>query len=133
MFLLESFKRRGRSITALDYYEATVTALPTVRDLFRQRMRWAGKAPHYRDKDIRRFGTLVLLSNLLSVACPPWLIGKWIYDTLLLRRRLRRNVRKDKNRQVLDFLWAKTLLLTVLYPWYAVISLVGGLLRTNKW
>ena len=133
MFLLESFKRRGRSITALDYYEATVTALPTVRDLFRQRMRWAGKAPHYRDKDIRRFGTLVLLSNLLSVACPPWLIGKWIYDTLLLRRRLRRNVRKDKNQQVLDFLWAKTLLLTVLYPWYAVISLVGGLLRTNKW
>ena len=133
MFLLESFKRRGRRIVALDHYEAAVTAQPTLGELFRQRMRWAGKAPHYRDRDIRLLGALVLLSNLLAVACPPWLIGKWIADTLLLRRRLRRNVREDNNQQVLRFLWAKTLLLTIVYPWYALICVIAGMFRSHKW
>lgn len=143
MFLLESFKRFGRRIIALDHYEANCTALPSLRQLLRQRMRWAGKAPHYRDRDIRLFGTLVLLSNLLSVACPPWLLGKWIFDTLLLQDRLRRSVqdkkkadsnnRIDPNQRVLKHLWLKTLLLTILYPWYALISLVGGFVHPNKW
>jgi len=75
----------------------------------------------------------VLLSNLLAVACPPWLIGKWITDTLLLRRRLRRNVSEDKHQQVLRFLWAKTLLLTIVYPWYALFCLIAGMLRSHRW
>ena len=133
MFLLESFKHRGRRIVALDHFEATCTALPTLRELIRQRMRWAGKAPHFRDKDIRMLGSLVLLSNLLAVACPPWLIGKWIVDTMLLRDRLRRSVREDKNKQVLRWLWVKTLLLTIVYPWYALFCLIAGMVRSGKW
>ena len=133
MFLLESFKHRGRRIVALDHFEATCTALPTLRELIRQRMRWAGKAPHFRDRDIRLLGSLVLLSNLLAVACPPWLIGKWIVDTLLLRRRLHRNVSQDNHPQVLRFLWAKTLLLTIVYPWYALFCLIAGMTRSHRW
>lgn len=133
MFLLESFKHRGRRIVTLDHFEATCTALPTLRELIHQRMRWAGKAPHFRDKDIRMLGTVVLLSNLLAVACPPWLIGKWIVDTMLLRDRLRRSVREDKNQQVLRLLWVKTLLLTILYPWYALFCVIAGMLRSGKW
>ena len=78
-------------------------------------------------------GSLVLLSNLLAVACPPWLIGKWIVDTMLLRDRLRRSVREDKNRQVLRWLWVKTLLLTIVYPWYALFCLIAGMVRSGKW
>ena len=133
MFLLESFKHRGRRIVALDHFEATCTALPTLRELIRQRMRWAGKAPHFHDRDIRLLGSLVLLSNLLAVACPPWLIGKWIVDTLLLRRRLHRNVSQDNHPQVLRFLWAKTLLLTIVYPWYALFCLIAGMARSHRW
>ena len=130
MFLLESFKNRGRRIVALDHYEASCTALPTVREFMHQRMRWAGKAPLYRDKDIRLFGLCVLFSNLLAVACPLWLIGKWITDTVLLRRRLRRYASDEP---VLKHLWIKTLFLTIVYPWYIIISLLGGLFRMNKW
>ena len=142
MLLLESFKRRGRRIIALDHYEATCTALPTLRETMRHRMCQTAKIVHYHDKDFRLFGTSVLLSNLLAVACPPWLIGKWVYDTLLLRNRLRRSTRDNKkadsnnridlNQRVLKKLWLKTLLLTVLYPWYVIVCLIGGFIHPNK-
>ena len=50
-----------------------------------------------------------------------------------LRRRLRRFVREDNNQQVLRFLWAKTLLLTVIYPWYALFCVIAGMFRSHKW
>jgi len=131
MFLLDSFKRRGRRIAALDFYEATVQTIPTLRLLFQQRMHVFAKVPHYSDKHFRRYGTLILLSNLLAVACPLWLIGKWIANTMLLQRRLRRNVQNDSNKTVLDYLWAKTLLLTILYPWYLIACIIGGFFNTR--
>ncbi len=72
MFLLESFKRRGLRIEVQDApeYTASVQAVPTWRAFFRQRMRWAGKAPHYTDRDIRRCGTRILLANIMQVLCP---------------------------------------------------------------
>lgn len=117
LFLLESFKHRGRRIVALDHYAATVQALPTLKELMRQRMRQSRRLSHYRDKDLRLLGAFILLSNLLAVACPPWLLGKWIVETCLIKHRL----------PAMRWLWAKTLLLTIVYPWYVLICLLVSL------
>lgn len=143
MFLLESMKRHGRTIAVVDDFAATCFAQPTLRQLLRQRMRWAGKMPFYRDRHIRLTGSLTLLSNLLVVILPPWLVIKWIADTLLLRNRLLRfadaprsadnTTPPDQNKQRIRHLWAKTLLLTLLYPWYMLICLIGGVTNKLRW
>lgn len=128
MFLLEDFKKQGRRIIALDDYEATCTAQPTLRALLRQRTRWAGKAPYYRDRDIRLVGSFVLLINMLVVIFPPLLLVKWVADTLFLRPRLLRT-----NKKGFRLLWLKTLFLTIIYPWYALFSVLVGVFRPQKW
>ncbi|MCQ2335361.1 MAG: glycosyltransferase, partial [Paludibacteraceae bacterium] len=82
MFMLEAMKRRGMRVVALDRpeYEAVCTAAPDLKSLLRQRMRWAGKAPHYVDHDIVRCMTLTALSNLMVIICPLWFIAKWLID-----------------------------------------------------
>jgi len=119
MFLLESFKRRGLTIAVADEpcYTATIQAIPTWRAFFRQRMRWAGKAPHFTDKDIRRCGTKVLLANLLQLFCPLVLFVKFPIEYRLIKKR-------DASVSLLD-----ALLLELLYPFYMAICLIGGLFR----
>ena len=117
MFLLESFKRRGRRIVMLEHYAASVQAQPTWRDVVGLRKKRAGELLHYRDRDFQLLCASVLVSNLLVVACPPWLVIKWIADTLLVRSRLPR----------MRHLWGKTLLMTVVYPWYVLAMLIAGL------
>ena len=117
MFLLESFKHRGRRVTAIDHYAVTVHALPTLREVVNRRKLRAGELLHYRDRDFRLLCASVLLSNLLVVACPPLLIIKWVVDTLMVRKRLPR----------LRLIWIKTLLLTVVYPWYVLAIMLAGL------
>ena len=51
-------------------YTAVVRPAPTWRAFLRQRMRWAGKAPHYTDPDILRCGALIVAANLLQLLCP---------------------------------------------------------------
>ena len=79
MFLLESFKRRGLTIDVLDSdrYTAVVHPQTTWKAFFRQRMRWAGKAPHYTDRDIIRCGALILAANILQLLCPPIILIKF--------------------------------------------------------
>ena len=119
MFLLESFKRRGLTIAVLDapQYTAIVQAVPTWRAFFRQRMRWAGKAPHFSDKDIRRCGMIVLLANVLQVLCPPVLLVKFPFEYHLIKKR-------DASVSLLD-----ALVLELLYPFYMAFCLIGGLFR----
>lgn len=117
MFLLESFKRRGRRIVMLEHYAASVQAQPTWRDVVGLRKKRAGELLHYRDRDFQLLCASVLVSNLLVVACPPWLVIKWIADTLLVRSRLPR----------MRHLLGKTLLMTVVYPWYVLAMLIAGL------
>lgn len=123
MFLLESFKRRGLRIEVADRpeYTATVTALPTWRALFRQRMRWAGKAPHYTDRDIRVCGALIVLSNLLQILFAGWLLVKFPIDYCLVKKR-------DPK---VSFLIV--LLLALFYPYYMLVCLIGGLLHPQRW
>ena len=119
MFLLESFKRRGLKIAVLDdsRFEAIVRPHTSWRAFFRQRMRWAGKAPKYTDKDILRCGAIVLGANLLQLICPLVLLVKFPIEYRMI-----------KKREPSVSIWT-ALLLEILYPFYILLSIVGGLLR----
>ncbi len=123
MFLLEAMKRRGMRITVIDEpdYTAVVRPVATWRALWRQRMRWAGKAPHYTDKDILRCGALVAAANIVQLLFPPVILIKFPIEYNLIKKREPRT------------LWYVALLLELLYPFYMLISLVGGLLRGKQW
>lgn len=121
MFLLESFKRRKLKIAVLDdsRYEAIVRPHTEWRAFLRQRMRWAGKAPKYTDKDILRCGAIVLGANLFQLVCPAILLLKFPIEYHLIKKR-------DKSISV----WI-ALLLEVLYPIYILYTLIGGLFRKS--
>ena len=119
MFLLESFKRRGLKLAVLDdpRFEAIVRPHTSWRAFFHQRMRWAGKAPKYKDTDILRCGAIVLGMNLLQLVCPLVLLVKFPIEYRLIRRR-------DKSVS-----FGTALLLEVVYPIYILYTLIGGLFR----
>ena len=122
MFLLESFKRRGLKVAVLDdpQFEAIVRPHTSWRAFLHQRMRWAGKAPKYTDKDIIRCGALVVLTNLLQLLCPLVLLFKFPIEYQLIKKR-------DASVSLFT-----ALLLEILYPFYTIISIVGGIFR-RKW
>jgi hypothetical protein len=122
MFLLESFKRRGLQIAVMDdpRYEAIVRPHTSWRAFFRQRMRWAGKAPKYTDKDILRCGTIVLAANILQLLFPIVMIMKFPIEYQLIKKR-------DTSASLFT-----ALVLEVCYPFYLLISLIGGMLR-RRW
>lgn len=117
MFLLESFKRRGWHVAVSDQpdSEAVVPPCPTWSSFWRQRMRWAGKAPYYTDSDIRRCGWIVVLANLLQAIFLPFLLVKFPFEYRLIKKR-------DPSVSL-----ACALLLALVYPWYLFVSLLGGL------
>ena len=119
MFLLESFKRRGLKIAVSESEELTAIVRPHTewRAFFRQRMRWAGKAPKYTDKDILLCGAIILMANLLQLVCPLILLIKFPFEYALIKKR-------DQSVSL-----SIAILLELLYPWYILISLIGGLFR----
>lgn len=123
MFLLEAAKRRGYKIGVIDKpaYTAIVRPQTSWRAFFRQRMRWAGKAPHYKDRDIRLCGALVVLANVLQVLYPKFFWAKFpIEYTLILKREPHTE-------------WYVALLLELVYPFYMLFSLLGILFRRRSW
>jgi cellulose synthase/poly-beta-1,6-N-acetylglucosamine synthase-like glycosyltransferase len=122
MFLLESFKRRGLKIAVLDdpRFEAIVRPHTSWRAFLHQRMRWAGKAPKYTDKDIIRCGALVVLTNLLQLLCPLVLLFKFPIEYQLIKKR-------DASVSLFT-----ALVLAVFYPFYLFTSLIGGVFR-RQW
>ena len=127
MFLLEAMKKRGMQIAVIDEpdYTAVVRPVTTWRAFFRQRMRWAGKAPRYTDRDIIRCGALVATANILQIFCPLILLVKFPIEYSLIRTRQKREHIRT------DFFIA--LLLEVLYPFYMLVCLLGGLIRRKEW
>ena len=122
MFLLESFKRRGLKIAVNESKELTAIVRPhTSWSAFvKQRMRWASKAPKYKDKDILLCGAIVLGMNMLQLVCPAFLLIKFPIEYHLINKR-------DKEISIFT-----ALLLEVLYPFYMLICLIGGLWR-RRW
>ena len=123
MFLLEAMKKRGYKIAVIDEpdYTAVVRPAPTWRAFFRQRMRWAGKAPHYTDPDILRCGALIVAANILQLLCPFVLLVKFPIEYSLIKKREPRTK------------WYVALLLEFLYPFYMLACLFGGLFRRKGW
>jgi hypothetical protein len=136
MFLLEAMKRRGMKIAVIDEpdYTAVVRPVPTWKAFFRQRMRWAGKAPKYTDPDILRCGALVVAANILQLLCPLIILVKFPIEYSLIRQR---QMREQKSRisnlksQISNLSIA--LLLEFLYPFYIIAVCLGGLVRTKQW
>lgn len=122
MFLLESFRRKGLKIVAIDspQWEAVVTPIGTWKTFIHQRMRWAGKAPQYHDRTILRYGLLTLSANLLQIVCPFVLIIKFPWDYLQIKKR-------DPSASLID-----AFLLEILYPWYILLCLIGGILTPKR-
>ena len=122
MFLLESFKRRGLKIAVSEREELTAIVRPHTewRAFFRQRMRWAGKAPQYTDRDILLCGAMVLGANLLQLVFPLVLLVKFPIEYRLI---------KERDASVSLF---TALLLEILYPFYTIISIVGGIF-SRQW
>ena len=123
MFLLEAAKRHGYTVSVIDEpdYTAIVRPQTSWRAFFRQRMRWAGKAPHYTDRDIRRCGWLIAWANILQILCPLILLIKFpIEYNLILKREPRTS-------------WYVALLLEIVYPFYILACLFGGLFRRREW
>ena len=121
MFLLEAVKRRGYKINVIDEpaYTAIVRPLTSWKAFSRQRMRWAGKAPKYTDRDIIRCGRLVAVANILQLLCPLIILIKFPIEWSLIKAREPRTK------------WYVALLLEILYPFYLLICLIGGLFRKS--
>ena len=130
MFLLEAMKRRGKKIAVIDEpdYTAVVRPVPTWCAFFRQRMRWAGKAPKYTDPDILRCGALVVAANILQLLFPPVILIKFPLEYSLVKKRLPSPPPEGRPGGFLV-----VLLLEILYPFYLILSLLGGLFRQKKW
>jgi hypothetical protein len=135
MFLLEAMKRRGMKIAVIDEpdYTAVVRPAPTWKAFFRQRMRWAGKAPKYTDPDILRCGALVVAANILQLLCPLVLLIKFPIEYGLIRKRETTNHQPQPTNKEPRTAWYVALLLELLYPFYLILSLLGGLFRQKKW
>ena len=135
MFLLEAMKKRGYKISVIDEpdYTAIVRPAPTWRAFFRQRMRWAGKAPKYTDPDILRCGALIVAANLLQLLCPLILLIKFPIEYGLIRQREITNHKSQITNKEPRTPWYVALLLELLYPFYILLSLLGGLFRQKKW
>lgn len=123
MFLLEAAKRRGYTIGVIDEpdYTAVVRPQTTWKAFLRQRMRWAGKAPHYTDRDIRRYGTVVVAANIAQLLFFPIILIKFPIEYSLIKKREPRTP------------WYVAFLLEILYPIYMLVAFFGGLLRTKQW
>lgn len=135
MFLLEAMKRRGMKIAVIDEpdYTAVVRPISTWKAFFRQRMRWAGKAPKYTDPDILRCGALVVAANILQLLCPFILLIKFPIEYGLIRKRETTNHQPQPTNKEPRTAWYVALLLELLYPFYLILSLLGGLFRQKKW
>ena len=121
MFLLEAVKRRGYKVSVIDKssYTAVVRPLTSWRAFFKQRMRWAGKAPKYTDRDIIRCGRIVAVANILQLLCPLIILIKFPIEWSLIKSR------EPQTK------WYVALLLEIVYPFYLLICLIGGLFRKS--
>ena len=82
---------------------------------------WLMVSIKYTDKDIIRCGAAVAAANILQLLCPLVILIKFPIEYSLIKKREPRT----------SFFIA--LLLELLYPFYLLICLVGGLFRSKEW
>ena len=135
MFLLEAMKKRGYKVGVIDEedYTAIVRPITSWKAFFRQRMRWAGKAPKYTDKDIIRCGAIVATANILQFLCPPILLIKFPIEYSLIRSRQQSVISNQSSNIHHKTTWYIALLLEIVYPIYLLICLIGGICNKKEW
>ena len=137
IFLMESFRREGKTIRWLDSPGAMVmTKAPrSVHALFSQRIRWTSKSPFYSDPLLLSLAALVLLTNLLIVAVfiasffftPLWLIiALFLVIKAIPDYRLLAAIASERGKRHLMALFLPAHLL---YPFYVTISAVAGMIK----
>ena len=132
MFLLEAVKRKGYTVGVIDEEEYTAIVRPATnwRAFWRQRMRWAGKAPHYTDKDILDYGKFIVVANVLQILFFPIIFIKFPYEYGLIKARMNKNHQSQITNHKL---FQTALLLEILYPFYLLICLIGGMNNKKEW
>lgn len=142
VFFLHHVKRSGGRIAFSFSPDATVYTLPneTLSGFFSQRARWAGKATSYKDTDTIATAIVVLLANLSIIASAVGACLSLLYLYLF--------VLLFAVKALADFAFLRTyakrvgmagvvapfevVLLSVVYPFYVIVSAFGGLLP-NRW
>ncbi|MDX2413917.1 MAG: glycosyltransferase [Bacteroidales bacterium] len=141
MFLLHTIKKSGGRITWLNNDDGTVsTRLPhRLRDLFRQRSRWAGKSIYFTDSDTIAVAISTLIANLSIIAAIVLIIinpsfwplaialflAKTIPEFILLSGYLKNPA---KLKLLLLFLPA-----SIIYPFYVLITVIISIVVKRKW
>lgn len=140
MFLLESVKNSKGEIRFLKSTLAMVETkvAENLSTFFRQRKRWSSKFSAYRDKDIIAVALLVFLTNfsllcffVLSLITPTmwtyfivFFVLKYLIDSSFLY-----SVRKFFG---LRNVWFYAFLLSLIYPFYVVITAFSGVFSSQK-
>ena len=141
MFLLHHLKERDIRIDWLESHSAIVTteAATGAFRFMRQRSRWASKAIYFTDHTTIYTGIAVILASLTTGTClvlalfdPAWLktafillLVKSVPDYLIIMNRLQFHSRTE----ILGYFP----IVQLLYPFYAITSIVTGLFRKAKW
>lgn len=128
MFLLEATRKLKGRVCAFKDKQATVLikGCSSLSSFFRQRARWAGKAPHYTDTGICFSAALVAIMQIVSIVAMVMLwwqpyflfpiVAKCLVDSLLVGQVARYH-------HQMPLMWAFPLM-SLLYPVYVLIVLV---------
>lgn len=141
MFLLHAAKRCGAKVRFVAHREAIVATrgCTTISEFTSQRARWASKCGYYTDWQTIAVAVLVTLSALLMLlwgvaslsVAGAWrallvcFVLKWVVDTAFLCYVLPYFAQQRLCRY--------TLLLSLIYPFYVVATLICGFFRPKMW
>lgn len=141
MFLLHQAKKLALEVRFLKSKEAMlkIAPSPNLSSFFNQRKRWAGKSKSYTDSQTILVGLVVLgvsLSLILGLLYA--LFFPWYWKVLLLLWFLKMLVDGGLLYRVSSFFEIKPLLiyiplLSLIYPFYALASVLGGLFGSFSW
>lgn len=141
MFLLMSIKKRGGKIRFLKSTAAMVetTSCETLTNFFNQRKRWASKSKSYTDWQVIGVALLVflvcmvMLGSLAAGFFDPifWKVALFLYGLKLLAdvSLLMPSAKFFSIEKLLFYIP----FLEIIYPFYVVIAVVGGLLGRFRW
>lgn len=141
MFLLHQAKKMGVEIRFLKSKQAIVevAACADLKAFWSQRMRWAGKSKSYRDWQTLAVGFVVFGMNLcLLVGLAALTLNSWYWKPVLLFWGLKTLVDAGLLYRSSDFFSNRNLLiytpiLSFIYPFYVLISVLGGLCFKKTW
>ena len=133
VFLLHSFKRQGFSVAYATDPHCVVSTRPSAAfsAFWRQRVRWASKAPRYTDRDTLAVGGLVAITNimwLISLAQPWAFLLFWLVKSVADYTFLRRLKMLYSGGYTLPL----TLAINLIHPFYAVLTPIAGLFRKGN-